>query len=589
MGRRNFILFFVLSFFLYLALLLRLFYLQVLKGEHYKELSKRNYIRRRIIYSQRGDILDRHGQRLAYDLPEYAIFLDPQITQERAILDKTLKNLSELFGIELSHEDIIKRKSVEPILIKKLENQSEIDKFYNNSYRLPGAFINMIPKRFYPFGEECSHILGYVGYPTEKHLEMFKDKISHQSLVGRQGLERSLEEALQGSVGAEELIVNATGRVVGTYKQTEPRRGNSVVLTIDSRIQKIAYDVFKSSGHKAGAILVLKADSGEVLALVSYPSYDPNRLYELWDEYQKNPLRPLFNRALQAYYPPGSVIKVGLAVGLLQEGVSPKEGVVCRGSFLMGNRNFYCWARSGHGWENLKGAIRDSCDVYFYHYCYHRLGPRKMEKILRQFSLGESVPFELPNASGIVPNPEWKRKNKKEPWYGGDTVNMSIGQGFLRSTLLQQCLMVMGIVNDGVIYKPTLVKEIRDPHGRVVWKNRKVVYKVVKAPPEHFALVREAMRDVVRSGTGILANSPMAEIAGKTGTAQVAGVSAGRKRLPYHLRDHAWFVGFYPYRNPVFIIGVLVEHGGSGGGVAAPIARKIIERMQMEGIHKELA
>ncbi|WP_333785139.1 penicillin-binding protein 2 [Thermocrinis sp.] len=588
MKRRNFILFFVLSFVLYLILVFRLFYLQVLKGNYYKDLSKRNYIRRRIIYSQRGDILDRHYKKLAYDVPEYAIFLDPKIMQEKEVVEQTLKNLREIFGIEISTQSLLdKYNSIEPVLIKKLADQSEIDAFYNNSYRLPGVFINTIPKRFYPMGEECAHIIGYVGYPTKKQLEVYKDRISHQSLVGRQGLEKALEESLQGAVGAEELIVNAVGKVVGVYKQTNPKRGNTVVLTVDSRIQKIAYEVFKESGHKAGAILILKADSGEVLALVSYPSYDPNKIYQMWDEYQKDPLNPLFNRTLQAYYPPGSVIKVGLAVGLLQQGVSIKEGVVCKGSFPLGNRVFYCWKRDGHGWVNLKTAIRDSCDVYFYHYCYYKLGPRKMESILRQFSFGESVPFELPNSSGILPNPEWKRKNKKEPWYGGDTVNMSIGQGHLKATLLQQCLMVMGIVNDGVIYRPTLIKEVRDPNGRLIWKNKKVVYKVVKAPPEYFAIVREAMRDVVRSGTGLLANSPMAEIAGKTGTAQVAAISARRKTLPYRLRDHAWFVGFYPYRNPHFIIGVLVEHGGSGGGVAAPIARRIIERIQMEGIHKE--
>jgi penicillin-binding protein 2 len=446
----------------------------------------------------------------------------------------------------------------------------------------------MLPKRFYPFGEECAHLLGYVGYPTQEHMEKYKERISFQSLVGRQGLERIFDEQLLGWVGTEELIVNAVGKIIGTYKETAPKKGNSLVLTIDSRIQKIAFDVFKASGHKAGAIIVLKADTGEVLALMSYPSYDPNLIYDKWEDYQKDPMNPLFNRALNAFYPPGSVVKVGFAIGLLQEGVSPKEGVFCRGKFSLGNKDFYCWLRSGHGWENLRTAIRDSCDVYFYSFCYNRLGPRKMEAILRNFSFGESVPFELPNAQGIVPNPEWKRKVKKEPWYGGDTVNMSIGQGYLRATLLQQCLMVMGIANDGVIYKPFLVKEIRDPEGRVVWKNKKTVYKVIKAPLEHFALVKEAMRDVVRSGTGTMANSPIAEIAGKTGTAQVSSVSARRKNLPYKLRDHAWFVCFAPYRNPLFVVGVLVEHGGSGGSVAAPIARKVIERIYTEGIHKEL-
>jgi penicillin-binding protein 2 len=552
-------------------------------------LAKRNYIRRRVVYAQRGDILDRNGVKLAYDIPEYALFLDPQLIEEKSTLEETLKSLDELFGIKLSYEFLqSKKRSVEPILLKKLESQEELDKFYNNSYRLPGVFINMLPKRFYPFGEGGAHLLGYVGYPTQEHMQKYKERISFQSLVGRQGLERVFDEQLLGLVGTEELIVNAVGKVIGTYKETAPKKGNSLVLTIDSRVQRIAFEVFKTSGHKAGAIIVLRADTGEVLALMSYPSYDPNLIYDKWEDYQKDPMNPLFNRALNAFYPPGSVIKVGLAIGLLQEGVSPQEGVFCRGKFSLGNRDFYCWLRSGHGWENMRTAIRDSCDVYFYSFCYNTLGPRKMEAILRSFSFGESVPFELPNAWGIIPNPEWKRKVKKEPWYGGDTINMSIGQGYLKATLLQQCLMVIGIANDGVIYKPFLVKEIRDPEGRVVWKNKKSVYKVIKAPLEHFALVKEAMRDVVRSGTGIMANSPIAEIAGKTGTAQVSSISARRKNLPYKLKDHAWFVCFAPYRNPLFVVGVLVEHGGSGGSVAAPIARRVIERIYTEGIHKEL-
>ncbi|NAZ07082.1 MAG: penicillin-binding protein 2, partial [Thermocrinis sp.] len=210
MRRRNFLLVLLLSVFLYLALVFRLSYLQIFKREYYKNLAKRNYIRRRVVYAQRGDILDRNGVKLAYDIPEYALFLDPQLIEEKSTLEETLKNLDELFGIKLSYEFLqSKKRSVEPILLRKLESQEELDKFYNNSYRLPGVFINMLPKRFYTFGEECAHLLGYVGYPTQEHMEKYKERISFQSLVGRQGLERVFDEELLGWVGTEELIVNA--------------------------------------------------------------------------------------------------------------------------------------------------------------------------------------------------------------------------------------------------------------------------------------------------------------------------------------------------------------------------------------------
>ncbi len=588
MNRRRFILLGIVGLFIYLVIIVRLFYLQVIKGKFYTELSKRNYIRKRILYPQRGEILDRRGEKLAYDIPKYMLVLDHQKLQEEGNLKEVLENLKKFFNIEISYESLRKRKSIEPIVLAELKSQEEIDRFYNYSYKFPGVFINTIPSRTYPYGEICPHVLGYVGYPTENHLKKYGDIIGPQSLVGMYGIEKAYDSELLGKVGKEEVMVDATGKVVGIVGKEEPEKGNTLVLSIDSRIQRIAYEVFRDSGHKAGAVLILNAKSGEVLALLSYPSFDPNNIYDLWNQYAENDLKPLFNRATNGKYPPASVIKAALGIGLLEKGVSPREGVVCKGSFELGNRNFSCWKRSGHGWVNLHKAIKDSCDTYFYYYGYYKLGPREIERILRNFSYGEDIPFDLPLAKGFIPNPEWKRNTKKEPWYGGDTVNLSIGQGFMKSTLFEQTLMMMGIVNNGVIYKPILVKEKRDAKGHVIWRAKRSVYKVVKANPEHFALVREALRDVVRSGTATSALSSIVDIAGKTGTAQVSGQSARRKNLPYHLRDHAWFIGFAPYRDPIFVIGVLVEHGESGGRAAAPIARKILERIYIEGIHKEI-
>ncbi|MFN7064826.1 MAG: penicillin-binding protein 2 [Aquificaceae bacterium] len=587
MSRRRFIFLVIVGLLSYLIVLARLFYLQVIKGKNYAELSKKNYVRRRVLYPQRGEILDRRGERLAYDVPKYMLLLDHQRLRDEGNLKEVLENLRSLFGLQLDYDSLRKRRAIEPVLLMELKTQEEIDKFHNYSHKLPGVFINILPTRNYTYGEVCAHVAGYVGYPMEKHFKTYKDKVGTQSLVGMYGLEKAFDSELLGNVGAEEVMVNAMGRVIGSMGNKEPEKGNSIVVSIDSRIQKIAYEVFKESGHKAGAVLILDTRTGEVLALLSYPSFEPNRISELWSQYTEDKLRPLFNRAIHGRYPPASVIKPAFGLALLQKGVSHKEGIICRGSFELGGRNFFCWNRSGHGWVNLHKAIRDSCDSYFYHYGYHKLGPREMERVLREFSYGEDIPFDLPLIKGFIPTPEWKRSNKREPWYGGDTVNLSIGQGFMRSTLFEQTLMMMAIANDGVVYKPILVREKRDAKGNIIWRAKRSVYKLVRARPEHFALVRESLREVVRSGTGMAAYSSIVDIAGKTGTAQVSAHSA-RKNLPYHLRDHAWFIGFSPYRDPLFVIGVIVEHGGSGGSAAAPIARQILERIYIEGIQKEI-
>ncbi|MFN3947407.1 MAG: penicillin-binding transpeptidase domain-containing protein, partial [Aquificaceae bacterium] len=450
MSRRRFIFLALVSFLAYFVVMARLFYLQIIKGSFYKELSKRNYVRKRILYPQRGEILDRKGEKLAYDLPRYMLLLDHQKLQDEGNLKEVLENLKGLFGIQLDYESLKKKKAIEPVLLMELKTQEDIDKFYNYSYKLPGVFINIVPTRGYPYGEICAHVVGYVGYPTGKLLEKYRDRIGTQSLLGMYGLERAFDKDLLGWVGAEEVMVNAMGRVMGVIGNKEPKKGNTLILSLDIRIQQIAYEVFRDSGHKAGAVLILSAKTGEVLALLSYPSFDPNSISDLWLEYSQNELRPLFNRATHGKYPPASVIKPALGIALLEKGISPKEGVVCKGSFELGNRKFFCWNRAGHGWEDLHRAIRDSCDVYFYYYGYYKLGPREIEEYLRNFSYAEEIPFDLPLIKGFIPTPEWKRKVKKEPWYGGDTVNMSIGQGFMKSTLFEQTFMMMAIANDGV-------------------------------------------------------------------------------------------------------------------------------------------
>ncbi len=588
MSRRRFLFLFGLLVSVFILILSRLFYLQVIKGKFYKELSGKNFKRLRRIHPPRGDIMDRNGELLAYDVPEYILLLDVARLSGKEI--NSLKgNLKEIFGIELEKLLENRPKGIEPLRLKSSLTQEDIDRFYANLEKLPGVYIDTVPRRFYPNGRLASHILGYVGFPSERELKRLSGRISPSSYVGKLGLERSMDDVLLGELGEEEVIVNAVGKIVKKKKIKEAKKGKSLILSIDNRIQRIAEEVFEESGQVAGGVLVINSKTGEVLALASFPGYDPNRVYEEWKELNRNKLKPLFNRVTRGRYPPASVLKLPVAYALLRFNVTgSKSSVLCKGYFYLGNRNFYCWKREGHGRVDMIEAISESCDVYFYTNGY-KLGLKRMEATFRNFSYGERIPFELPVKKGFIPNPKWKKRRFKEPWYDGDTVNVSIGQGYMLSTLMEQCLMVMGIANNGVIYRPTLIRKILDDKGNVIWRNKRKVFKLVRGDLEHFALLRKSMREVVRKGTGRGAFSKIVDIAGKTGTAQVSKVSREkRKELPWKLRDHAWFVCFAPYRDPLFVVGVLVEHGESGGRTAAPIARKILERIYIAGLNKEI-
>ncbi len=595
MRRRDFFILLLSLIGSFFGVIFNLFRIQILEGKKYRELSERNYVRKRILYPPRGDIYDRNMNKLAYDVPRYVLVLDANRLGKKEV-EKVLKKIEEIFNVKLDKRRVL-TKNFEPVVIKEEITEKDIELYHKNIEELSGVYIDVIPKRIYPYGSYASHVLGYVGYPSKKDFKRFKKKIGPNSHVGKMGIERSLDEIIYGKLGEEEVMVNAIGKIVKTLSKKESVKGKSVVLTIDIRFQKIVEDVFKESGQVAGAAILMNAKTGEVLALASFPNFDPNEVYKSWKKLVKNPLKPLFNRALRGLYPPASVFKVPLAYAVLSEKlVKPYTKIKCPGYYRLGDRTFYCWARWGHGKVNLIKSLSESCDVYYYQLGY-KLGPTKINHYARKFSYGERIPFEIPVRRGFLPTPAWKRRRFREPWYDGDTVNMSIGQGFILSTLMEQTLMMMGIANDGVIYRPTLVKAILDQRGRVVWKNKRKVFKAIYGDLEHFAVIKKGLREAVRRGTAKEAFSKIVDIAGKTGTAEVFFKNKRKikkmyekmkKKLPWKYRNHAWFVGFAPYRDPKFVIGVFVEHGESGGKTAAPIARKILERIYIYKLHKEL-
>jgi len=457
-----------------------------------------------------------------------------------------------------------------------------------NRLRLPGLEIEMKPAREYPGGLLGAHLLGYLGEVTEKELDeaKFRD-YNPGDYVGKSGIERNLEDYLHGVDGGKQMEVDARGRFLRTLNETPPAPGNGVVLTIDKDIQKSAEQAF---GDKAGAAVVMEVGTGEILAFVSNPSYDPALFtgklsHDVWDGYLKDKRHPLENKALKGQYPPGSTFKIitalaGLEAGLIDENTT----VTCNGSYHLGNSTFKCWDKHGHGTVNLKKALRESCDVYFYQLA-ERLGAERIARTAKEFGLGEPMGLGLENEKpGNIPTPDWKEKKYKKKWFRGETLSVGIGQGYVLMTPIQLASMISAVANDGTMYRPHLVKRILDPDGKVLKEFTPELVRKVKAKEESFRLVKEGLLAVVNEphGTGGAARLYEVSVAGKTGTSQVVKLRSSKGDTPYEYRDHALFVAFAPYEKPEVAVAVIVEHGEHGGAAAAPIASRIL-RAYFEG------
>ncbi len=584
--RRNYIVFGLLIIFAYVLVAVRLFYLQGIKGKKYYEESKQNYTRVQILYPPRGSIEDAEGVKLAYDVPTYDLYIDPQQISENKTLGKEIHEFKELFHIDISNIIRVNKGSITPVKIMDNLNQEQLELFYTNSYEFPGIFVGIVPKRVYPFGSAYSHIIGYVGLPNAKELKKYH--IGPQSLVGKAGIEKRFNKYLIGTLGYKKIMVNALGKELYTIEKKSPVQGDTVILTINSKIQDIVHKIFLDSGQKVGAVIVMNAHNGEILALDSFPEYNPNDVYKNWNKLISDPLKPFLNRATEAIYPPGSVFKIPIAIAALKYGaITPGAGLDCSGYLKVGNHIFYNWIRYDTGYQTIDQAIQNSCDTFFYQLGL-KLGQRRIYDIEKDFGYGHGIPFELYNSNGFLPTKSWKLRKFHQPWYDGDTVNMSIGQGYVLVTLLQQVVMMEGIANNGIIYQPTLLKEIKTADGKIIFNNHRKVYKYVDAPLEDYTIVKKGLREVVLKGTGTNAISSIVDIAGKTGTAQVVFGKHVGSNSPWKYQPEAWFVGFAPYRDPKYVVGVIVEHGIEGNLTAAPIVKRILEQIYIQGINREI-
>lgn len=549
-------------------LFLRVFQLQVLKHPYYKVVAHRNYIQLLRLPAARGIIEDRNGLPLATNRPTFSTVVLPTGLSKKEI-KSTIKKVCSMFNLNAADviENVEKSNPREPIIIKEDMTSWDVVSIEERLPLLPGIHILALPRRKYPYRNLFAHVVGYVGPISKEELEVLSPYgYSHFDFVGKGGIEKFYDKFLKGKDGFRSIEVDAKGKILRILKETPPERGATLVLTLDVRLQKICREEL---GNRPGTVILMNPNSGEILAMVSSPDFDPNFFLhpdpQTWEKLRKNPLHPLTNRAISALYPPSSTFKLIVTFAGLKEGLlSPQTTHICPGYFRLGKDLFGCW--KAHGRVDLAKAIYESCNVYFFQEGL-KIGYDKIKEYASLFGIGKPTGIDIPEElSGLFPTPEWKRRKLKEPWYDGDTCNLAIGQGYLLVTPLQLLCAYNIFATEGKCYQPHLVKMIK--RGEAVEKIKPAIISKVDAPEEIWKKIKWYLRLVTTKGTAAWVNYlckfPMA---GKTGTAQNPKG-----------KDHAWFVGWAPWDEPVLSIVVLVEHGGSGGGVAAPIAAKIMNR-----------
>lgn len=554
-----------LTLFLFL-LIARLFSLQILKGVYFYELSVNNYLRVLPLPGYRGNILDRYGRELAGNRLNFKLQVLPDKLKSR---EQVFKIVSEEFDLKTGELSFLYlRKYQAPFLPITLVENVDFKKsiILREKYRdIPGFMVIEEIKRDYRYNDSCSHILGYLGEISEQELARLKPYgYKFSSLIGKSGVEKEFEPYLKGEDGGMLVKVDSRGRIVEILNQVSPQRGLDVYLTTDLNLQKKAEEIL---GHEAGCLMAMDVNTGEILALASSPSYDPNiflageskKIFSLLSSERY----PLFNRCIQSEYPLGSIFKLLIAIAGLEAGkITLQTKFFCSGHYEIGQREYSCWVKDGHGWQDLKSAIVHSCNSYFYQ-AGLKIGIHDIVRYAQMFGFGEKTGIDLPyELNGLLPNPDWKLKQLKEAWYPGDTVNLSIGQGYILVTPLQVLRFISAIANGGYLVRPLICKSISGEGASYRMKKKLPITEAT------LKFIRSAMKDVVNdpTGTGQLAQIGSLIVCGKTATAQVS------KGAP-----HSWFVGFAPYDKPQIAFVVCIEHGGGGGFVSARMAKEFLE------------
>ncbi len=567
------------------GLFIRLWNLQVIQGAKFRTLSEDNRIAYRLVQSPRGMVFDSEGELLADNRASFNIYL---IRENVKKLKQTIRLLAEI--TEQPFEELYKRtryaNPFRPFLIKADISRKTMAFLEENKPDYPGVFVQVTPLRQYPSKEQASHLLGYMAEVSNRQLQRLKKQNYRQGdLLGQYGVERTQEKFLRGLSGFKQVEVDAYGRELRVVRPFVEKPGNNVYLTIDIELQKKAEKLFEA--HE-GSIIVLDPSDGAILAMVSKPSFNPNIFAggidaKNWKGLMNDPLKPLENRAIRGQYPPGSIFKIVMAFAILNEKIARSdEKIRCHGSFPFGKKLFRDWKKGGHGPIDFTQSLAQSCDVYYYTNG-RKLGIERIARYARMFGLGSPTGFGAAEKGGLVPSDAWKRRRFNERWYEGETISVSIGQGFNLITPMQAANLIATVANGGYLWKPYIVKKVLSPGGRTLFESRPQLIRKIPISQDIFQKVREGLKEVVhgKRGTAKEAQVPGVFVAGKTGTAQTVDLKyTGRKRKPEELlrkfRDHGWFVAFAPYENPTIAIAILGENAGRPGSFFAPYAKELI-------------
>jgi penicillin-binding protein 2 len=560
----------------------RMAYLAIAEGDRYSLLAEDNRVAMRLILPRRGWIVDRRGQPLALNRPDYRVGI---VADQVEDLEVTLAALSQFIPITEADKDRIRAEIKARPRFMTVEVARDIpwEAFAAINVRLPelpGVQTERGFSRLYPGGARFGHLLGYVAAPSAEQYEATRDRLLLVPgfKVGKDGIERMLDHRLIGQPGAKRIEVNARGRPVRDLDLRHDTPGETVTLTIDRNLQDYAA---RRLGEESASVIVIDCWTGDLLCMLSMPAFDSNTFsdgisHAEWDALQGDERHPLINKTVQGLYPPGSTFKMMTALALLEAGISPASGVVCRGRYRFGGHAFHCWSRRGHGGVNMYSGLYQSCDTYFYHFS-SMIGVDAIAAMARRFGLGQEFRLPLPSQSdGTVPDEAWKQKRYGKPWLPGETLSVAIGQGYLTANPLQLAVMTARLASGRAIVPRLLAGQPSEPAP------------LLDIPVGHLDIMRQSMTDVVNSGRGTARSARLrlegVQLAGKTGTAQVRRITAAERRrgvisnerLPWRFRDHALFVAFAPADQPRYAASIIVEHGGSGSKAAAPIARDVM-------------
>jgi len=593
--RRRLLLLMIAAVTAFVLLAARLLYLQLVLGEEYLRLSLNNSIRLQPIDAPRGRILDRGGEVLAENRPSFDVSFTPRDAQDP---ERVARELAR--RLDLPEEEVVGRirplrglAAFRPVLLQPDIGRDALAAVEVRKVDMPGVSVQVRLRRQYPLGPLAGHVVGHIGEVSAEELKSGAWPLARGGdFIGKTGIERACEPYLRGEAGGRQVEVNASGQVMRVLQTVSPRPGRNVILTLDSRLQRRAEELLE---QVAGAAVAVHPATGEVLALASSPGFDPNAFVgrvraEQWEAWMQHPHRPLENKALQGEYPPGSTFKIVTALAALEEkAIDEATTFDCEGFLPFAGRDYRCWKKEGHGRVDVRRALAESCDVFFYR-AGLRLGIERLAWYAKAMGLGSRTGIDLENeARGLIPSAAWKKRRFGVPWQEGETLSVAIGQGYVLATPLQMAMLTAAVADGGVRRRPQLVRRVETAEGEVVWEAAPAELGRLPVGARALTIVRQGLWGAVNGerGTARRAALPDVEIAGKTGTSQVVGRREGADEvLPLHLRPHAWFVCYAPYQAPQIAVAVVVENGEHGSSAAGPIARELVKtwlRQEPEG------